>query len=108
MTTLVTLATAKLHLRVTGTDEDALITIYLEAAEQGASDFLNRTIYATTTGSDLDGVVINAAITAAILLILGHLFANREAVMATPGIYAIELPMGARSLLQPYRIGMGV
>ncbi|SCZ14266.1 head-tail connector protein [Pseudomonas sp. NFACC37-1] len=57
---------------------------------------------------DLDeyGIVINAAITAACLLKLGHLFANREEVVV--GVTAVELPQASKSLLMPYRIRMGV
>lgn len=57
---------------------------------------------------DMDdfGIVINKAIEAACLLKLGHLFANREEVVA--GTIATELPMASQSLLMPYRIRMGV
>lgn len=52
------------------------------------------------------GIVINKAIQAACLLILGHLFANREDVAT--GVTVAEIPMGSRHLLAPYRTGMGV
>ncbi|MFJ4589067.1 head-tail connector protein [Pseudomonas moraviensis] len=57
---------------------------------------------------DMDeyGIVINAAITAACLLKLGHLFANREEVVT--GTISTELPLASKSLLMPYRIRMGV
>jgi hypothetical protein len=55
---------------------------------------------------DAYGLVINAAITAACLLKLGHLFANREEVIT--GTIATELPLASQSLLMPYRIRMGV
>lgn len=38
----------------------------------------------------------------AILLSVGHLYANREAVVV--GTSAVELPLGAQSLLFPYRV----
>jgi uncharacterized phiE125 gp8 family phage protein len=41
-------------------------------------------------------------IKAAILLTVGHLYANREAVVV--GTIASELPMGVRSLLSPLRV----
>lgn len=50
-------------------------------------------------------IVINPSIRAAILLILGHLFENREDVTAAA---AFELPNGAKSLLWPYRVEIGV
>ena len=45
------------------------------------------------------------SIFAAMLLTLGHLYVNREDV-GTEQTYT--LPMGARTLLQPYRLSMGV
>lgn len=41
----------------------------------------------------------------AVLLMVGHLFENREDSTA---LQLRELPMGAKFLLNPYRIGMGV
>lgn len=52
------------------------------------------------------GLVINKAIIAACLLILGNLYANREDVVI--GTISSELPKGSTSLLMPYRIKMGV
>lgn len=105
--TIITLETAKLHLKVDTTDDDNMIAIYLGAAERAAMDYCNRTIYegAESIGSDLDGVVINDAIEAAILLNLGHLYVNREGVDT---VQKQELPLGIQSLLQPYRIGIGM
>lgn len=105
---LLDLATVKLHLRVDDSAEDALIGLYVTAAEEFAMQFLGRTIYATELAQGLDtaGIVINPAIQAALLLIVGHLYANREDVLA--GVSVAQLPNGAQYLLQPYRIGMGV
>jgi uncharacterized phage protein (predicted DNA packaging) len=104
--TIITLEVAKLHLKVDTTDDDTMIEIYLGAAERAAMDYCNRTIYgAEGMGSDLDGVVINDAIKAAILLNLGHLYVNREGVDT---VQKQELPLGIQSLLQPYRIGIGM
>jgi hypothetical protein len=52
-----------------------------------------------------DGIVINDLIKAGILLLFGHLYANREDVVA--GVTASELPQGSKYLLQPYRVGLG-
>ena len=105
---LLDLATVKLHLRVDDSAEDALIGIYVTAAEEFAMQFLGRNVYANSTaqGTDTTGIVINSAIQAALLLIVGHLYANREDVVV--GVSATQLPNGAQYLLQPYRIGMGV
>ena len=105
---LLDLSTLKLHLRVDDSAEDALIGLYVTAAEEFAMQFLGRTIYATelAQGLDTDGIVINPAIQAALLLIVGHLYANREDVLA--GVSVAQLPNGSQYLLQPYRSGMGV
>ena len=105
---LLDIATVKLHLRETDTAEDALIGIYILAAEEFAMQFLGRTIYATELAQGLDtaGIVINPAIQAALLLIVGKLYACRED--AVVGVSVTQLPNGAEYLLQPYRTGVGV
>lgn len=51
------------------------------------------------------GMVVNDDIRHAILLMVGHLFRNREAV----GEKSFnELPMGFHALLWPHRVGLGV
>ncbi|RXE13584.1 phage gp6-like head-tail connector protein, partial [Xanthomonas perforans] len=52
-----------------------------------------------------DPIETNASITAAVLLIAGHLFRNREAVTDET---ANQLPLGAHALLWPHRVGLGV
>lgn len=105
---LLDLATVKLHLRVDDSAEDALIGLYATAAEEFAMQFLGRTVYATELAQGLDtaGIVINPAIQAALLLIVGHLYANREDTVV--GLSVTQLPNGAEYLLQPYRAGLGV
>lgn len=105
---IVTLAEAKLHLRVDSSDENSLIQIYIDAAETAVSNYLNRTLYEFDAGSDLDGLVMNSALKSAVLLQVGHLYANREAVSQQPGNYMLELPLGLKWLIDPYRIEMGV
>ena len=153
----VTLPEAKLHLRgVDGTEEDALIGVYITAAEQMAIALLDRGVYADgtalgvakaaapgeldtaiaayesaiaaeealadetaiaaaiqTAGNGLlrakvayrqamDGMVVNEAIKAAVLLIVGSLYAQREDVVV--GVSVAKLPNGAEWLLAPYRV----
>ena len=111
---LITLDEALAHLRVEAGSEDSLITLYTRAAEQSAMDYLNRQVFvdqealdaavvAETAGAN--PLVVNYAIKAAILLTLGHLYANREDVVA--GQAVTQIPMGARSLLRPHRIVNG-
>ena len=154
--TFVTLPEAKLHLRVDSADEDALIGVYITAAEQMAVALLDRGVYADgtalgvakaaapgeldtaiaacvsaiaaaealadetaiaaaiqTAGNDLlraqvahrhamDGMVVNEAIKAAVLLIVGSLYTQRED--AVVGVSVEQLPNGAEWLLAPYRV----
>ena len=104
----------KLHLRVIGTDEDALITLYTSAAEKSATSFLNRAVYVDQAALDAavtdlsvgtNPILLTDDMRAAILLIVGHLNTNREDVAA--GAMA-ALPMGSRYLLEPYRILAGL
>ena len=54
------------------------------------------------------GIVTDELMAAATLLILGHLYTNRSSVVAAVGISAaIEIPVGSKALLAPYRV-MGV
>ena len=153
---LVTLESAKLHLRVDSADEDALIGVYITAAEQMAIALLDRGVYADdtalgvakaaapgeldtaiaayesaiaaaealadetakaasiqTAGNGLlrakvahrhamDGMVVNEAIKAAVLLIVGSLYTQRED--AVVGVSVAQLPNGAEWLLAPYRV----
>ena len=152
----VTTSEAKLHLRVDSADEDALIGVYITAAEQMAIALLDRGVYADdtalgvakaaapgeldtaiaayesaiaaaealadetakaasiqTAGNGLlrakvahrhamDGMVVNEAIKAAVLLIVGSLYAQREDVVV--GVSVAQLPNGAEWLLAPYRV----
>lgn len=100
---ITTLATAKAHLRVDHSDEDTLIQLYLNGAESSVQSYLNRTLYATTVPEGDDGVVINDAITSAILLQVGSAYENRE-----PTEKRQTLPPSMQWLLDPYRIELGV
>jgi len=105
---IVTLSQAKLHLRVDHSDEDTLIQLMIDAAEASVSNYLNRSLYESDIGSDVDGLVADAAVKSAVLLQVGHLYVNREAVSQQPGNYMLELPLGLKWLIDPYRIEMGV
>jgi hypothetical protein len=105
---MITLDTAKAHLNMGGIDhDDALIALYLGAAEESAKQFMGRTIYADADamGEDTTGIVLNFSISTAILLTLGHLYFSRENVVI--GATSNKLPYGAEYHLAPYRTGMG-
>jgi uncharacterized phage protein (predicted DNA packaging) len=96
----VSLTEVKLHLRITGTDEDTILAIYMDAADDYVRKFLNRSI----PGENESPVIIPNAIKAACLLIVGDLYENREGasekvVVANPAV---------DRLLYPYREEIGV
>lgn len=110
---LLTIEQLRSHCRADPSDDD-LLTVYAEAAEQAAQDFLNRKVYPDVetmaeavedgTAGD-DPAVLNPAIRAAILLSAAHLYRNREGVGSEQ---LRELPMGVRQLLWPHRVGLGI
>lgn len=111
---VISIETAMQHLRADGADRD-LVQLLLNAAEQAAQDYLDRKFFRDTEAlaaavladeAGVDPIVINAAIVAACLLILGNLYANRED--AVVGVSVVSLPNGSRSLLYPHRIGLGI
>lgn len=99
----ITLADAKNHLRVSDGAEDALISVWIKAAYLAVEGKIFRTVYEDERLLDEDedptGIACNDAINSAVLLIVGHLFTNREAVVQGQ---AAEVPMGAEWLLTPY------
>lgn len=57
-----------------------------------------------TADWSLYGVVVSPAMVTAVLMTLGHLFANRESVIVgASGAGAAEVPQGARDMLRPFR-----
>lgn len=112
---LVSLDQARAHCRVDSDYPAEQLEVYLGAAEDHAAAFLNRKVYETAdqmAAAVLDGsagenpIVVNKSIQAAIMLMTGHLFANREQNVA--GATVVALPTGFDQLLMPYRVGMGV
>ncbi len=87
-------------------DLDALVTdpvspsVYAQAAQ---TERRRAVVYRSMR--TLHGIVIDPAIEAAVLLILGTLYEHREDVVA--GVSVAQLPIAAEHRLQPYRI-MGV
>lgn len=52
----------------------------------------------------LDGIVADDNIRSAILLIVGHLYRNREEVITGQGATTGQLPMGAERIMSHYRV----
>ncbi|VVO30454.1 head-tail connector protein [Pseudomonas fluorescens] len=102
------------HCRAEEVDRE-YVQLLLDAAENSASQFIQRQFYTDADGlaaAVLDGsagdepMVIEKSIVAACLLILGSLYANREDVVV--GVSATDLTLGSRALLSPYRVQLGV
>lgn len=111
---VIDMSIARHHLRDPDDDESYLSTL-LSAAEDQAAQYMNRKIFADaeSMAAAVDAgeagempIIINPTIIAACLLILGHLYANREDVVV--GTITAQLPMGSQALLTPYRIGWGI
>lgn len=101
--TVLTLPEVKAHLRVDHDAEDVLISGMIDAAEDYVSRYLERPL----PWEDEDGrpVPVPASVKAAILLIVGDLYANREGRFV--GTTQTDNP-AVQMLLGPYRLGMGV
>lgn len=107
---LLDIDTVKAHLRAFHNDEDATIAIYQAAAENIVTEHLDRKVLAsgstlpapTDPDYDVYTMLITPAITAAILLLVGELFDNRDADPESKG--DAVLPRSVRSLLAPWRV----
>lgn len=87
---LVPIEMIKLHLRVDDDVEDLLIELYAESALAWALWYCDN--------PELDAVdSFPASFKAALLLLIGHSYANREAVVT--GTIASALPLAVQSLL---------
>lgn len=99
----------KKHLRVFHNDEDAEIAAYQEAAEAIVVAHLDRPVYSDEVPDENDeeydasAIVLNAAITAAILLMVGDLYEIREPDPKLNQGDAV-LPKSVRMLLAPWRV----
>lgn len=106
---LVELDIARQHCKA-DSDDDAVLQVYLGAAQQHARTFLNRALYETQEQLDEavsngtagpSPMVANDAIRNAILLLCGHWYAHREDEVT--GTITQKIHTGAHELLLPYR-----
>lgn len=110
---LVSLQQASDHLRRDTDDDDNDLLLKVEAASQAVVNYIDRIDFLDTAGEpDMDsaGDPINVPrpIQAAVLLILGDLYADRDAEAyregnSTPRLGDIIIPRSAHFLLDPYR-----
>ncbi|URL59618.1 phage gp6-like head-tail connector protein [Luteibacter flocculans] len=113
---LITIEEARAHCRA-DSDDDAMLEVYGAAAEESVQNFLNRRVFKDSDAlaaavlddsAGDDPMVVTPVVKAAALLILGHLYRNREEVVMGDSAAAAQLPVGATTLLWPHRVGLGV
>ncbi|GAC1030492.1 hypothetical protein thsps21_13190 [Pseudomonas sp. No.21] len=104
---MVALELVKQHLRVEHGEEDTLIQGYLDAAKVHVEKYCDREIVAEPTDPDAPPIDLNTQmlltkdIEQAILLLVGHWYSSREAVVI--GTITSSLPFGVEALLWPRR-----
>lgn len=74
------------------TEDYELLSIYKDRLVRARADVLRR----------VNGVVIDSTIVAAILMLLGNFYRNRQEVVVGQYSGATQLPVGARRILEPY------
>ena len=90
------MATVKMHLRVDGDEEDALIGGYLAAAKAHVEQHCDRKLVESDP-VEPEEMGLTADVEQAILLVVGHWYANREAVVT--GTIATVIPLAVERLL---------
>lgn len=99
------------HVELDEDAEDALLETYATAAQRYVENHIGRTLYASSTDvpkdpetnepTDESALVLDDDITTAMLLLIGHWYANRESVVV--GTITSEVPMAVDALIIPYR-----
>jgi len=84
------MTTVKLHLRVDGAEEDALIGGYLEGAKAHVEQHCDRKLVETDP-VEPDEMGLTRDVEQAILLLVGHWYSNREAVVVGGAPSAVPL-----------------
>ena len=69
----------KLHLRVDSDDEDALIEAYIAAGISYIEQYCDRTLVEELDPDAENEMLLTGDVWAALLLLVGHWYANREA-----------------------------
>ncbi|MDD1977125.1 head-tail connector protein [Pseudomonas tussilaginis] len=90
------LARVKLHLRLDGDEEDSIITGYVEAAKAHVAMHCDRVLVETDPAGP-EEMGLTPDVEQAILLLVGHWYANREAVVI--GTISSAVPLAVERLL---------
>lgn len=105
---MIDIDTVKNHCRVEldFTFDDQLLEIYIGAAKKHVENWTRRKLYQANTdagfATDPDSLLLDDDVRTAMLLCIGHWYANREGVVV--GQVGTALPLAVEALLQPYRI----
>ena len=95
-TEILTLAEVKTHLRVgSDTSEDSLITTYITAAREYVEGYQNRVFL--SSDEEVEAETMTGIEKAACLLLIGHWYENRQAVVL--GTPPSEVPFAVKALL---------
>ncbi|ARS51506.1 head-tail connector protein [Kushneria konosiri] len=101
------LETIKQHVRLEPDfdDDNFLLDTYSGAAKRHVEHYTDRKLYATTSEQgyleDETALLLDDEITVAMLLLIGHWYENREAVVI--GTITAQVPMAVEMLLWPHR-----
>jgi hypothetical protein len=97
----VTVVDAKTHLNLTTDDDSALVQRLISAAQDWLESQLGYKLAEKypQTGSPI--VPVPPALDQAVLLMVGHWYANREATLV--GVSAAPLPLGVADIVNDYR-----
>lgn len=107
MSELLSLETIKQHVRIDHDFDDSLLINYRDAAIAHAEQYIGARLVADAQAMTQSGdMVINAGIQAACLILIAHLYANREG--SDGQARTDEMPRGYYALLMPYRSYIGV
>jgi len=93
---MIDLARVKHHLRVDGDEEDSLVTGYFEAAKSHVAMHCDRELVETAP-VEPEQMGLTPDVEQAILLLVGHWYANREAVAL--GTISTTVPLAVERLL---------
>lgn len=101
---MINLDVVKLHLRVDHIEEDTLIQAYTDAAFSAFELWTNRTLLAAAVPLPdpiTNHIALSKSIEQGALLLIGHWYASREAVVI--GTITAQLPMATMALWLPHR-----
>lgn len=96
----------KLHCRIDSdsTEEDAWIAARIKAAVRYVENYTRRTLYENASDpvylADRDSLLYGEDIETAMLMLIAHWYANREAVVTNGTSTTVDLAVAA--FLQPY------